>query len=116
VDDDVSVREAIESLLKSSGYPVKLFASGEEFLSYCCLQDTACLIVDMRMGGMSGLELQDELCARKSAIPIVFITAHDDEYVRARALSAGAVDVLIKPFSEDALLNCIHSVLEHDGN
>ena len=107
VDDDESVREALESLFKSTGYRVQLFASAEEFLSSSRSEETKCLIVDMRMGGMSGLELQAELCARDSRLPIVFITAHDDEHVRARALCAGAVEVLIKPFSEEALLKSI---------
>ena len=111
VDDDESVREALESLLKSTGYRVELFASAEEFLSSSLSEETDCLIADMRMGGMSGLELQAELSARDTRLPIVFITAHDDEHVRARALCAGAVEVLIKPFSEDALLKSIQDAL-----
>lgn len=113
VDDDESVRDALKSLLESTGLNTRLFASAEEFLQSCNVQVTDCLIVDVRMGGMSGLELQAELIARKNQVPVIFITAHDDEYVRTRAMNAGAVGVLLKPFSEDALLNSIHFALQN---
>jgi len=107
VDDDESVREAIESLMKSVGYIAKVFPSAGDFLSSGHLDDTGCLILDVQMPGMSGLELQDRLVASKSQVPIIFISAHCDADARARALKAGAVGFLQKPFSEDALLNAI---------
>lgn len=111
VDDDGSVREAIESLMKSVGYNAKVFPSAGDFLKSGHLDDTGCLILDVQMPGMTGLELQDHLIATKSRIPIIFISAHCDAESRARALEAGAVGFLQKPFSEDALLNAINSSL-----
>ncbi|MGA9770659.1 MAG: response regulator [Blastocatellia bacterium] len=111
VDDDGSVREAIESLLKSVGYRVELFASAEEFLNTEARQETACLILDVRMSGMSGLELQCRLTASNRSIPIIFISAHSDENARARAIAAGAIAFLQKPFSEEALLDAINACL-----
>jgi FixJ family two-component response regulator len=112
VDDDESIREAVESLVKSVGYRAEPFATAEEFLNSDHRQDTACLILDVRMPGMSGLELQHQLAAANWSIPIIFITAHDDERARAQALRAGAVDFLRKPFSEEALLNGVRSAVE----
>lgn len=109
VDDDESVRDAIESLLKSVGYIAKVFPSAGDFLRSGQLDDTGCLILDVQMPGMSGLELQSRLMASKSRVPIIFISAHADAEARARALEAGAVGFLQKPFSEDALLNAIKS-------
>jgi FixJ family two-component response regulator len=114
VDDDESVREAIESLMKSVGYTAKVFPSAGDFLSSGHLDDTGCLILDVQMPGMSGLELQDRLVASKSQVPIIFISAHCDADARARALKAGAVGFLQKPFSEDALLNAIKLSLTID--
>jgi FixJ family two-component response regulator len=111
VDDDESVREAIESLMKSVGYIAKVFPSAGDFLRSGHLNDTGCLILDVQMPGMSGLELQNRLVASKSRVPIIFISAHSDAEARARALEAGAVGFLQKPFSEDALLNAINSSL-----
>lgn len=111
VDDDGSVREAIESLMKSVGYIAEAFPSAGDFLTSGRLDDTGCLILDVQMPGMTGLELQDHLIASKSRIPIIFISAHCDAESRARALEAGAVGFLQKPFSEDALLNAINSSL-----
>ena len=116
VDDDESVREAIKSLLDSVGFRVEVFNSAEEFLFSARLTDTACLIADVRMPGMSGLELQESLNVNDSSIPTVFISAHDDGEARSRALEAGAVDFLRKPFSEDALLGAIKSALESRAN
>jgi FixJ family two-component response regulator len=108
VDDDDSVREALKSLIGSVGFRAEAFSSAEEFLSSSYVSNTDCLITDVRMpGGMSGLELQERLKAANSSIPIVFISAHDDGEARARALKAGAVDFLQKPFSEDSLLGAI---------
>jgi FixJ family two-component response regulator len=116
VDDEESVREALQSLLKSMGFRAEGFASGEDFLQSALLPGTTCLILDVRMPGMGGLELQRQLAAQKRRIPIIFVTAHGDEDTRARALQAGAVDFLAKPFSEDALLTAVHSALEHGRN
>jgi FixJ family two-component response regulator len=112
VDDDESIREALESLVKSMGHRAEAFATAEEFLNSDRRQDTACLVLDVRMPGMSGLELQRQLAAANGPIPIIFITAHDDEQARAQALKAGAVDFLRKPFSEEALLNGVRSAVE----
>ena len=111
VDDDDSVREAIESLLKSVGYGVELWASAEAFLNLGSQQEMACLILDVQMPGMSGLELQCRLVASNRSIPIIFISAHSDENARARALAAGAIAFLQKPFSEEALLDAINACL-----
>jgi FixJ family two-component response regulator len=112
VDDDESIREAIKSLLESLGFRAEVFASAEDFLNSSRLRDTECLILDMWMPEMNGLELQSALSAADSRIPIVFISAHEDEEARVRALKAGAIDFLRKPFHEDALLNGIHSALD----
>jgi two-component system, LuxR family, response regulator FixJ len=116
VDDDESVREAIRSLLRSVGIVVEVFASAEEFLKSDSLKDAACLILDVGMTGMSGLALQDRLVSAHSEIPIIFITAHaSDKEARSRALKAGAVGFLHKPFSEEALLNDVYAVLQLPG-
>jgi len=111
VDDDESMREAIQSLLRSVGFRAKTFASGEQFLQSEQIEHTACLILDVRMPGMSGLELQRRLMATQCRIPIVFVTAHGEEEALSRALQEGAVDFLLKPFSEEALLNAIQVAL-----
>jgi FixJ family two-component response regulator len=112
VDDDESVRESLRGLMRSVGLRVEAFASAEAFLHSEQLSTTDCLILDVRMPGMNGPELQQRLAANASDIPIVFITAHgSDENVRARALRDGAVAYLIKPFSEDALLNAVNAAL-----
>ena len=107
VDDDVSMRQAIKGLLKSAGFHAEVFASAEEVLNSGRLSGTACLILDVRMPGMSGIELQDRLIASGRMVPIIFITAHADEEERARILERGAVDCLQKPFTDDALLDAI---------
>lgn len=107
VDDDESVRAALKSLIDSVGFRAEVFGSGEEFLKSRYLSETDCLIADVRMPGMSGLELQERLNAAGSSVPIVFISAHDDKEARARGLRAGAIDFLQKPFSEDSLLGAI---------
>ena len=111
VDDDESIREALQSLLRSVGFRAKTFASAEQFLQSDQIENTACLILDVRMPGMSGLELQRRLMATQCRIPIVFATAHGDEEARSRALQEGAVEFLLKPFSEEALLNAIQAAL-----
>ena len=112
VDDDESVREALKSLIDSVGFRAELFRSGEEFLNSAYLSETACLITDVRMPGMSGLDLQDRLNAARFSVPIVFISAHDDKEAQARGLSGGAVAFLQKPFSEDSLLGAITDCLD----
>jgi FixJ family two-component response regulator len=111
IDDDESVREAIESLLKSVGYRTEVFASAEEFWQGNHHQNTNCLILDLRMPGMSGLELQRQLVAVGVAIPVVFISAHGDEKACAQALEMGAVAFLRKPFSEESLLKAVQTAL-----
>jgi len=111
VDDDESVRDALKSLIDSVGFHAEVFCSGEEFLRSCHLGQTDCLITDVRMPGMSGLELQDRLHHANSPIPIIFISAHDDGDAKTRALRAGAMGFLQKPFSEDALLGAIGACL-----
>jgi FixJ family two-component response regulator len=115
VDDDESVRESLEGLLKSVGFRVEAFALAGDFLTSKALHVTDCLILDVRMPGMSGPELQRKLIASQHPIPIIFITAHGDEAVRARVLGDGAVDCLLKPFNEDALLNAVHAALGPAG-
>lgn len=116
VDDDESIREAIKSLLRSVGIEANVFASAEDFLNSDYTRDTACLILDVRMPGMSGLELQQRLVSANCLLPIIFITAHaSDEGARSRALQSGAVDFLLKPFSEEALLNDVYAALESGG-
>ncbi len=116
VDDDASMRGALRNLLRSVGFRAAAFASAEEFLHASQLQDTACAIVDVRMPGMSGLELQQHLATIQYPIPLIFITAHGDAEARARALRAGAVDFLYKPFSEEVLLRAIQSALQASRN
>jgi FixJ family two-component response regulator len=112
VDDDVSAREALEGLLKAFGFNPELFASAEEFLQSGRLESTSCLITDVHLRGMSGLRLQSRLAASGSRIPVIVITAFPKERVRERALSAGAVCFLDKPFNTEDLLTCIRSALD----
>jgi FixJ family two-component response regulator len=113
VDDDDSLRNSLNNLIRSVGFRAQGFSSAEAFLNSNQLHDTACLILDVRMPGMSGLELQRQLVATNCRIPIVFITSHGDDDARARALEAGAVDFLYKPFREETLLKAIDSALNH---
>jgi FixJ family two-component response regulator len=113
VDDDESIRSALQGLMKEAGLPAQSFASAEEFLESGQVHETVCLIVDIRMPGMSGLELQARLNDDHHRIPIVFITAHGDEKMRMRALRAGAVEFLAKPFDEEALLHCVRVAVEN---
>jgi FixJ family two-component response regulator len=112
VDDDHSVRESLARLIRSVGFSVQVFGSAEEFLSTDQRRQPDCLILDIRMPGMNGLELQRELSASERNLPVVFITAHgSDEDVRARAIGAGAVDYLLKPLKEDEVLKAIETAL-----
>jgi FixJ family two-component response regulator len=112
LDDDDSVRSALQGLLKAVGLPAQTFASAEEFLKSSQRQQIACLIADIRMPGMSGLELQAKLNAERCRIPIIFITAHGDAKMRMQALRAGAVEFLAKPFDDEALLESVRAALE----
>ena len=111
VDDDESVRDALWGFLRSVGFTVNVFASAEEFLNSDQLSKADCLILDVRMPGMSGIELHRQLVSGYCKIPVIFITAYEDEGMRTQALSGGAGAFLIKPFSEEALLNAIHAAL-----
>ena len=112
VDDDDSMRSALQGLLKAVNLPAQAFASGEEFLKSGRQRETACLIADIRMPGMSGLELQSKLNAEHYRIPTVFITAHGDANLRMQALRAGAVEFLAKPFDDEALLESVRGALQ----
>jgi FixJ family two-component response regulator len=111
VDDDQSMREAVNTLIGSMGLTCAQFSSAEDFLASDRSQVIDCLILDIRMPGLSGLELQRRLIADNRAVPIVFITAHYSEAERTRAIKAGAVDFLTKPFTEQELLNAIAASL-----
>jgi len=113
VDDDDSMRSALQGLLKAIGLPSQVFASAEEFLNSGQQHQTACLIADIRMQGMSGLELQARLNAEHCRIPTIFITAHGDTKMRMQALRAGAVEFLAKPFEDEALLESVRAALEN---
>jgi len=112
VDDDESVRFALKGMMKSVGLPAQAFASAEDFLNSGILHQTACLIADIRMPGMSGLDLQKKLNSEHYRIPTIFITAHGDAKMRLQALRSGAVEFLAKPFDDDVLLENIRAALE----
>jgi FixJ family two-component response regulator len=111
VDDDESVRESLPHLLRQFGFAVQAFSSAEEFLASEFLGQTRCLVLDVAMPGMSGPGLQEELSRRRYPIPIVFITAQEDDTVRPQLLEAGAVECLLKPFSGRALRDAVNSAL-----
>jgi FixJ family two-component response regulator len=112
VDDDESVRRTTTLLIRSFGFQAEAFESAQKFLSSGCLNDSCCLIVDVQMPEMNGLELQSELAAAGSRIPIIFITGYEDKKSRQRAMQAGAVAFLAKPFSDEQLLQTIHAALD----
>jgi FixJ family two-component response regulator len=114
VDDDESVRQGLANLISSVGYEAELYASAEEFLARPEATEAACLVLDVRMPGMSGLELQRRLAAHIGAPPVIIITAHGDDEARTDALAAGAVAFLNKPFREEILLGAISSALSLD--
>ena len=114
IDDDVSVRAATHNLVRSLGYVVHTFASAEEFLLSPHLNDTSCVITDVRMPAMSGLDLQTHLLASGRRFPFIFVTAFSVESDRARALKAGAVCFLIKPFGGESLIKCLDAALAQD--
>jgi FixJ family two-component response regulator len=110
VDDDARVRASIQSVLESAGYEAVVFASAEAFLESGVLRQATCLLADVRLPGMDGLELQRRIRRARPQLPIIFITAHDDEHIRQQALQDGAVDFLVKPFDAAQLLNSIEAV------
>jgi FixJ family two-component response regulator len=114
VDDDESVREATKGLLKSLGFSAESFACAEDFLNSIRFPRTTCLIADVQMPGMSGLDLHRQLLAAGKSIPTILITAYPDERTRARALKAGVICYLVKPFTESDLLNCLRAILGED--
>jgi FixJ family two-component response regulator len=113
VDDDESMREAVKGLMRSVGYRAEAVASAEEFLSSRHVRRTSCLIADVQMSGMTGLDLHRHLSASGKPIPTILITAYPDDAVRERALTAGVIGYLSKPFDENDLLACIRSALIH---
>lgn len=115
VDDDPSIRRGLRRLIESIGLAVEEFASGDEFLQRYEPSGPGCLVLDVRMPGLSGLDLQEALAARKIRIPIVFLTGYGDIPMTARAMKAGAVDFIPKPFNEQALLDAIKRAIEQDA-
>jgi FixJ family two-component response regulator len=116
VDDDESVREATKGLVRSLGYVAATFVSAEEFLQSDSVRDTSCLISDVQMSGLSGVDLQGRLNAAGHHVPIIFITAFPEERIRSRVLKAGACGFLTKPFSDDSLIEYLDTALKsQDG-
>src|SRR5882724_11925711 len=111
VDDDESLRRSLRNFLRSVGFRVETFASAEEFLTSAERENTGCLVLDLRMTGMTGLDLLRHLAVADSSIPAVILTAHGDEETRRRSLQAGAVAFLDKPFRSDALLDAVRAAL-----
>jgi CheY-like chemotaxis protein len=112
VDDDESIRESLPDLLNEFGFAARVFSSAEAFLSSDCVDETSCLILDVMMPGMTGLDLQQELTRRGHEIPVIFITARKDQAIRARAFKQGAVKFLNKPFSDTALLEALNKAVQ----
>jgi FixJ family two-component response regulator len=112
VDDDESVRSALQGLMKVTGFEVRSFPSAEDFLNSGLLRETGCLIADIRMPGMSGLELQQTLNAKACRVPIIFVTAQGDAKIRLQAMCAGAVEFLTKPFDDEVLLDSVRAALK----
>jgi len=115
IDDDESVRVTTDSLVRSLGYIVHTFASAEEFLRSNRLDDFSCVIADVQMPGMSGVQLQDQLRDQGYRVPFIFFTAFPDENIRARALAAGAICYLTKPFDGDSLIQCLQAAPKTRG-
>jgi len=113
VDDDQSVQRSLQDLIESDGLPAICFGSAKQFLDSEARSKVACMIADIRMPGMSGLELQAKLKAERCRIPVIFITAHGDAEMRIHAMRQGAVEFLSKPFDDAVLLEIVHTALEH---
>lgn len=117
VDDDEDVRESTKSFVRSLGYRAVTFGSAEEFLESAHLTATACLITDVQMPGLSGVELQDRLIADGYRVPVIFVTGFPDDRLQRHVLKSGAIGYLCKPFSEDRLIACIDAALaSHKGS
>jgi FixJ family two-component response regulator len=114
VDDDSSSRQSLEFLLKASGLKVQAFASAKQFLEFPRLEVPACLVLDVRMPGLTGLDLQRELTRIGASVPIIFMTGHGDIPMSVEAMKAGAVEFLTKPFREDDMLRAVTQAIEHD--
>jgi two-component system response regulator FixJ len=112
IDDDEAVRQSLAFLLASSGFPVRIYASAAAFLDALAVVQPGCVLTDIRMPGMSGLELQRELVVRRIALPLIVMTGHGDVTLAVQAMKAGAVDFIEKPFSEDTVLDAIRAALE----
>jgi FixJ family two-component response regulator len=115
VDDDESVRESLPDLLKTRGVSTRAFSSAEQFLASDCVGQTRCLILDVVMSGISGPALQQELIRRGYRIPIIFVTAQNDQRLRTHLLEQGAVECLFKPFSDTAMLEALTAALRESG-
>jgi FixJ family two-component response regulator len=115
VDDDPSVRKSLDRLLRSVGLAVETFATAHEFLEQQCLKGPSCLVLDVKMPGISGLELQEKLLSQEHVIPIVFITSHGDIPMTVKAIKKGAVNFLSKPFDEKDLLDAVYEALQRDS-
>ena len=116
VDDDESIRDSTRTLLRSAGYDVATFESGELFLESGALHETGCLVLDIRMPGMSGLELQRRVNLSDHGVPVIFVTAHDDKTNRTLAIDAGASEFFQKPFSANAFLAAVHTALKNTAS
>jgi len=114
VDDNAAVRQSLDSLIRSVGLRVETFPSAQEFLRHPCPETPACLVLDIRMPGRSGLDLQRDMLGMKRALPIIFITGHGDIPMSVRAMKAGAVEFLTKPFRDQDLLDAIHQAIDRD--
>ena len=114
VDDDPSMRRSLESLIRSVGYDVRLFSSAQEFMQAAPPHAPGCLVLDVRLPGMSGLTFQQELTKAGIALPVIFITGHGDVPMTVRAMKAGAAEFLTKPFDDQVLLDAIHAAIERD--
>jgi FixJ family two-component response regulator len=114
IDDDPSMRRSLEGLLRSVGHEVRLFSSAPEFLQAVRSDAPGCLVLDVRLPGMSGLAFQQELTKAGFALPIIFVTGHGDVPMTVRAMKAGAIEFLTKPFDDQVLLDAVHAALERD--
>jgi FixJ family two-component response regulator len=114
IDDDKVVREAVETLVESLGYDSATFSSASEYLESNCLLRTSCLITDLHMPGLNGIDLQERLLRDGYCTPVIFMTAYFDEKMRDRALNAGALGFLRKPFDDKALIECLENALKHN--
>ena len=116
IDDDASMREALSRLFRSIGMRAQIFASAQDFLTFKRPEAPACLVLDVRLPGLSGLDLQSELAAAHCGIPIIFITGHGDIPMSVQAMKAGAVEFLTKPFRDQALLDALHQAIQRDSS